>query len=183
MSDHIGGAFEQGDPLTTMVDVWGYLLVKYQVKSVIDVGCGFGHTLKWFAEYGCQITGIEGWHEAVERSQVPGMVIEHDFTKGVPSISHSVNLAWSAEFLEHVDEECLPNVMPVFKMAKYSCITHGEPGQPGYHHVNCRPSEYWRDKFAEYGMIWDERETALLRRTDRWQAMYGRRTLMFFVRQ
>lgn len=178
---HLGGAYEQGDPLTHMPDVWGYLLVKYGLKSVIDIGCGFGHTLKWFAGYGCQITGIEGWGEAVERSQVPGMVIEHDFNNGVPSISHSVDLAWSAEFLEHVDEQYLPNVMPVFQKAKYSCVTHAEPGQPGYHHVNCQPDSYWVDKFAEYGMSLDEQETALLRRTDR-GALYGRRTLMFFVR-
>lgn len=50
--NHLGGAFEQGDPLTNMLDVWGYLLVKFELKSVIDVGCGFGHTLKWFAENG-----------------------------------------------------------------------------------------------------------------------------------
>lgn len=182
MNEHLGGAFEEGDPKTTMIDVWGYLLVKYGLKSVIDVGCGFGHTLKWFAEYKCGILGIDGWHEAVERSQVPGKVIEHDFTKGVAPVNHSFDLAWSAEFLEHVEEQYLPNVMPVFRLAKYSCITHGEPCQPGYHHVNLKPSSYWVDKFAEHGMIWDERETALLRRTDRWQAMYGRRTLMFFVR-
>lgn len=183
MNEHLGGAFEEGDPKTTMVDVWGYLLVKYAPETVVDVGCGFGHTLKWFADNGrCKILGIEGWHEATERSQVLGSVIEHDFQNGIPSISQSFDLAWSAEFLEHVAEEYLPNIMPVFQMAKYSCITHAEPGQSGYHHVNCQLDRYWVNRFAEYGMTLDEEETSILRRTDRWQAMYGRRTLMFFVR-
>jgi len=181
MSEHLGGAFEEGDPLTFMPDIWGYLLVKYALKSVLDIGCGFGYALKWFAEQGCQILGVEGWHEAVERSQVPS-VIEHDFQDGIPEISQSFDLVWSAEFLEHVEEQYLPNIMPVFQKATYSCITHGEPGQPGYHHVNCQSDGYWIDKFAEYGMILNEQETALLRRTDR-GGLYGRRTLMLFTTQ
>lgn len=181
--NHLGGAFENGDPLTTMVDVWGYLLVKYQPNTVLDVGCGFGHALKWFADNGsCEVIGIDGWHEAVERSQVPSSIIKHDFTEGCLSIEKSIDLALSFEFLEHVEERYLPNVMPTFQLAKYVCITHGEPEQPGFHHVNCQNDEYWVTKFAEYGMKLDGDETELLRQTDRWNSLYGRRTLMFFAR-
>ncbi len=179
--DHLGGAIE-GDMYTYMSDVWGYLSIKYGLKSVIDVGCGFGHALKWFAEYGFQVLGVDGWREAVQKSQVPGMVMEHDFNNGIPLINQSFDLAWSAEFLEHVDERYLVNVMPVFQKARYSVITHGLPGQEGYHHVNCQTDDYWTNKFAEYGMKLDSEQTALLRSTDR-GALYGRRTLMLFTNE
>ncbi len=129
-AEYLGGAEPAGDPNTTMIDVWGYLLVKYEVKSVIDIGCGFGHCLKWFAENGlCRITGVEGWGEAVQNTVVPQFVCQHDFCAGPPPIGEAFDLAWSSEFLEHVEEQYLPNVMHAFRLARYACITHGEPGQ------------------------------------------------------
>jgi SAM-dependent methyltransferase len=185
MSDktHLGGSYQEGDSNTIMVDVWGYLLVKYEIKSVIDIGCGFGHALQWFAQNGlCAIKGVEGWPEAVEKNLVKGSIVQHDFREGPAPIAQAFDLAWSAEFLEHVEERFLPNVMPLFRMARYACVTHAEPGQGGFHHVNCQGDEYWVRKFAEYGFRHDESETALLRRTDRWRAGWGRRSLMFFTR-
>jgi hypothetical protein len=79
---HLGGAYER-DGNTWMPDVFGYLLVKYEIKSILDIGCGFGGTLSWFAEHGlCQIKGIEGDPACLEKSLVPGHVVLHDFTKG-----------------------------------------------------------------------------------------------------
>jgi SAM-dependent methyltransferase len=166
-----------------MPDVWGYLLVKYDPKIVLDIGCGFGHALDWFRKNGlCQIVGIEGWKEAVEKNVVAGCVVEHDFTKGPPPVGTPVDLIWCAEFLEHVDEQYLPNVMAAFRLGRYACVTHGEPGQYGHHHVNCQTTEYWIKKFAEYGFEHMPEETAILRRTDRWRATWGRRTLTMFQR-
>lgn len=183
VASHLGGADLNGDVNTIMPDVWGYLLVKYELKSVIDIGCGYGHALKWFADNGlCRITGVEGWSEAVEKTVVPHFVCLHDFCTGIPPIGDPFDLAWSSEFLEHVEEQYLPNIMHVFRLARYACITHGEPGQAGFNHVNCQSSGFWIRKFAEYGFWHDEDETALLRRTDRWRAPWGRRTLIFFVR-
>lgn len=183
MSDkpHLGGAYEQGDSNTIMMDVWGYLLVKYEVKSFLDVGAGFGHALQWFSTNGlCQIKGVEGWHEAVEKSLVPGHVIEHDFVTGVAPIAQPFDLCWSAEFVEHVEERYIPNYMPAFQLARRVVITHGEPGQAGHHHVTLKTTSWWRHKFLEYGFAFDAEETALLRRTDRWRAGWGRRTLTSF---
>jgi hypothetical protein len=30
-------------------------------------------------------------------------------------------------------------------------MTHAVPGQKGWHHVNCQPSEYWIDHLARRG--------------------------------
>lgn len=176
---HLGGCYPEGDGNTVMEDVWGYLLVKYEVKSILDIGVGYGHSLQWFASKGlCQIKGIDGFPEAVEKSLVPGHVILHDFTKGPAPLAQPFDLCWSSEFLEHVEEQYIPNYMPAFQLARRAIITHAEPGQAGHHHVNCKSDSYWVKVFADYGFSHDEEETALLRRTDRWRSGWGRRSLM-----
>lgn len=186
MSDkpHLGGAHVEGDPATIMPDVWGYLLVKYELKSILDVGAGGGHALKWFEEKGlCAIQGVDGFEEYIEKSQVKEHMMLHDFTTGPAPIARPFDLAWCAEFLEHVEERFMSNYMHTFRLARWVCVTHAEPGQGGHHHVNCQDDTYWIAKFAEFGFRHDMDETLKLRRTDqRRDYAYGRRTLMFFHR-
>ena len=161
MTEHLGGAIAEGDANTIMPDVWGYLLVKYAPATVLDIGCGFGHALKWFRDHGlCNIVGVEGWDDAIAGSLVPDAIVRHDFTKGPAPIGTPFDLAWSAEFLEHVDEQYLPHVMAAFRLARYACVTHAEPGQYGYHHVNCQTTDYWIEEFHGHGFVYMPEETA-----------------------
>jgi SAM-dependent methyltransferase len=180
---HLGGSYPQGDSNTIMVDVWGWSLVQHEVKSVLDCGCGFGHALQWFSSVGlCQIKGIEGDPECIKGSLVPGHVIEHDFTTGPAPIAQPFDLCWCAEFVEHVEERYIPNYMAAIQQCRRAIITHAEPGQAGHHHVNCKGDSYWVAQFAKYGFVHIESETQMLRRTDRWRAGWGRRSLQSFVR-
>lgn len=184
MNEHLGGAYEVGDSNTFCPDIFGYLLTKYEVKSVIDIGAGYGHNLKWFSDWGlCNVKGVEGMREYVDKFLIPGAAIEHDFTKGPAPIAQPFDLAISTEFVEHVEEQFIPNYMPAFQLAKIAMITHAEPGQAGHHHVNCKGDNYWVKVFSQYGFEHAPDETALLRRTDRWRSGWGRRSMMVFLRQ
>lgn len=182
MNEHLGGAYQQGDGNTWMPDVWGYLVVRHQVTSMLDLGCGFGHAMKWFSELLVNVTGVEGWDEAVKGHLLPARVVHHDYTKGPAPFGSdaSFDLGWAAEFVEHVDEEYIPNFMRDFLRCRQVCITHAEPGQNGHHHVTLKDDDFWIDKFASFGFVHSPLETALLRQTDRWKAGWGRRTLMLF---
>lgn len=181
MNEHLGGAYETGDGNTYMPDVFGFLAVKYEVKSVLDVGAGYGHNLKWFADNClCNVKGIEGMKEYVDKFLIPGAAIHHDFTTGPAPIAQPFDLAWSSEFVEHVDEQFIPNYMAAFQLCRHAVITHAEPGQAGHHHVNCKSDSYWIKVFSDYGFNHNEQETALLRRTDRWRSGWGRRSLLSF---
>jgi SAM-dependent methyltransferase len=184
MSDtpHLGGAHPDGDGNTAMPDVWGYLIVKYDPHRFLDIGCGYGHTMKFFHDYSIAVTGIEGLPEAVAGNVVRAETMQHDFTTGPAPLCSPYDLGWAAEFLEHLDEQYLPNVFPAFRLCRHVVITHGEPGQGGHNHVNCQPSSYWVRQFHAHGFQHNEQETFLLRRTDRHNAPWGRRTLMFFDR-
>ncbi len=181
---HLGGAFLAAPDTTTFLpDVWEYLIGKYQVESVLDVGAGAGWSTKWFAERGVYTLGVEGWREALEKSQCRANIVEHDYSAAPFVPSMLLDLAWCAGFVEHIEEEFIPNFIASFRACQYVCLTHAEPGQPGFHHVNCQPTEYWINKMNEFGFDHDAEETARLRSTDKHKTPRGRRTLTFFKRR
>ena len=180
---HLGGAHRGGDYNTMMPDVWGYLIVRFNVWSVVDVGCGYGHALPYFAGCGAHtVLGIDGDPDCIEKSLCPSVTVQHDFAEGPFNLKCEYDLAWSAEFLEHVEERHQPHYMATFRRCRHVCITHALPRQIGYHHVNCRDDTYWIKVFAAYGFAFDAAETTVLRRTDRLGAQWGRATLMLFHR-
>jgi predicted O-methyltransferase YrrM len=180
----LGGAFlDAPDTNTFLPDVWDYLIEKYQVHSVLDVGAGAGWSTKWFADRGVYTLGVEGWQEALEKNQCRANIIKHDYRSGPFVPSMLLDLAWCAGFVEQIEEEFIPNFMASLRACQYVCLTHAEAGQPGHHTVNGQPTEYWINKMNEFGFDHDAAETAHLRSTDKHKAPRGRRTLTFFKRR
>jgi 2-polyprenyl-3-methyl-5-hydroxy-6-metoxy-1,4-benzoquinol methylase len=66
-----------------MPKLWEWLLKKYSILSVLDVGCGEGHAMEWFAAHGCQTHGIEGLAENVKACRQKKLsVTQLDLTVG-----------------------------------------------------------------------------------------------------
>lgn len=141
---HLGGYVQGGDPATWYPDLWRWLVTEKHVDSVLDVGCGEGLAVEFFHEQGCRAFGIDGM------PQGKPYVLEHDFTRG-PVLADSYDLVWSCEFVEHVEEQFIPNFIGAMCAAPLVLMTHAQPGQPGYHHVNCQPSSYWQGLMAGHG--------------------------------
>ena len=154
---HLGGyVYDDIEYGTYCTEVWDWLINECKVRSMVDIGCGLGHTLKYFGARGCDVLGIDGSVSAIEDNEVPGSVRRHDYTKDKLVIDKAYDMIWSAEFVEHVEEKYIANFMETFKAAsKYILITHATPGQGGYHHVNEQPRDYWLDKFSEIGFAED----------------------------
>ena len=162
---HLGGCyFGDGDINTYVTAIWDKLIEIYNPKTIIDIGCGLGHSLAYFLEKGVNSFGIEGLPAAINCSPVKEHIIKHDYTldKYVPE--NNIDLAWCCEFVEHVEEKYLENFMLTFSKCKIVAMTHAVPGQKGYHHVNCQPKEYWIDKFKEYGFTYNENMSLELRK-------------------
>jgi len=171
------------DSNTYLPDVWEYLIEKYQIRSVLDVGAGAGWSTKWFVDSGVYTLGVEGRKEALDKSQCRANIIQHDYRSGPFVPSMILDLAWCAGFVENLETEFIPNFMASFSACKYACLTHAEPGQPGQSHANAQPTEYWVKKMNEFGFAHDAEETARLRSTDKHKAPHGRKTLTFFKRR
>lgn len=185
MSDpHLGGCWPEGDPYTIMPDVWERLIAEYDIKSVLDIGCGTGHSLKWFHEHGMEAQGLEGDVMAIEKQvSVPGLITPHDFTKGAYDPAREFDLGWCAEFVEHVDARFAPNFLDTFRHCKLIVLTHAVPGQAGFHHVNCQPDGYWIRLMDQWGFDHIQKETTKLRASATTPVPWGRNSLMFFKRR
>ena len=119
---------------------------------MVDVGCGESRAVEFFRSLGVEAVGIDGVPEAH-----PDIV--HDYTQGPYDIPGGVDLVWSCEFVEHVEERYLPHFLSTFTCAPLVLMSHAEPGQPGYHHVNCRTQDYWQGVMAAVGYVLDEELT------------------------
>lgn len=154
---HLGGYVHGGDPGTWCPHLWTWVVRRFQVRSVLDVGCGEGHATRFFGNLGCAVTGVEGCSQAIRDSVIPGCVVQHDFCHGPYLPPTPPDLIWSCEFLEHVEEKYLGNILQTFAEArKLIFVTHAFPGQDdGHHHVNCRPSSYWIRRIEGLGLRCD----------------------------
>jgi hypothetical protein len=179
--EHLGGYWKGGDPNTFCPDLWRTFVKDYAITSVIDVGCGEGHSTKYFSELGVTARGVEGGALAIKNSVVPHLVVHHDYTKGPYVPDRPFDLAWCCEFVEHVDERFVPNFLATFASARYCLMTHAFPGQTGYHHVNCQPTQYWIDRLAGFGFEHDAAVTERLRSLT--TAPHVVRSLLFFERR
>lgn len=156
LPDHLGGHQN-----ITNVDtqILPYVVKKYKIKSMIDIGCGPGGMRDVANSLKISWTGVDGDFTLANKDNM----IIHDFSKSKLDINSKFDLAWSSEFLEHIEEKYIDNYMPVFARADIVIVTAAMPGTPGHHHVNCRDLDYWYEVFKNYNMIYDETETNSLK--------------------
>jgi|14BtaG_2_1085337.scaffolds.fasta_scaffold00419_5 SAM-dependent methyltransferase len=163
--DHLGGCALGGDGATYYPQMWSYMVKNYKIKSVIDIGCGRAYSADYFKHLGTTVRGVEGCREAVEKSFLsPEEIVLHDYENDGPYIPKEVfDLAWSCEFIEHVEERHMKNFFETFKRCRMVALTFATPGQGGHHHVNEQYGEYWAKHLAEEGFVLQREKTAKLR--------------------
>jgi SAM-dependent methyltransferase len=159
---HLGGYARGpiGDVATYYPNLWTWAIKLLDIRSVIDIGCGEGCSTQFFLGAGCEVLGVEGYRPAVENSRVPGRVVLHDYSTGPFFPNRDFDMAWSCEFVEHVEEQYIPNFFATFACAGCVFMTFAKPGQGGHHHVNEQEQGYWIAQFRQRGFDFDEELTA-----------------------
>jgi GT2 family glycosyltransferase/GR25 family glycosyltransferase involved in LPS biosynthesis len=160
---HLGGFFSEGDGGTYYPLMWAHLVRKHGIRSVLDVGCGRGYSALYFKSLGCDIKGIDGSQEAQATNLLGEDFVLADYAVAPSSIQTEFDLVWSCEFVEHVEERFMKNYLRDFRRGRFLAMTFAGPGQPGHHHVNCRPAEYWIRIMYSQGFDYLPEETAELR--------------------
>ena len=143
----LGGNLRHGDMHTFYPVFWRFLVDRYAVRSVLDVGCGEGHAVAYFRSLGIIAHGIDGLKINIDRAVTP--IAMHDITAAPYYMP--VDMVWSCEVAEHIVPEKVDNLIDTLCNGKIVAMTAAPPGQEGHHHVNCQPSEYWIDKMASRG--------------------------------
>jgi SAM-dependent methyltransferase len=177
LGGYIIGLTDHGDPNSYASEVWDWM-IQNNIKSVIDVGCGEGHSVKYFLDRGIESLGVEGGENAYNNSPSKGNLVLHDYTEGPFVPDRKFDAIWCCEFVEHVEEKYIQNYLETFKSADKIFMTHALPGQDGYHHVNCQPSQYWIEIIEKMGFSYDNDLSMYLRSiTDK---MHVKNTLLVF---
>ena len=154
-----------------------YLIDKYNVKSMYDVGCSVGGMVQLAQKKGVQSTGIDGDFTLKHPDEIN--VILHDFTIG-PLHLPEADLSWSVEFLEHVHEKYMDNYFAVFRQCKLICCTFST-SLKGHHHVNVKNQSYWDEKFKSYGFHKDVQATDCIRKKSSMKRDFIRNTGTIYI--
>jgi len=179
LGGYIVGVGSSGDPNSYATEVWDWM-IKSGVRSVIDIGCGEGHSTKYFIDRGIECRGVEGGEKAYNNSQVKEHLVLHDYTESEYIPEKDFDAVWCCEFVEHVEEKFINNFINTFTKASKIFLTHALPGQLGYHHVNCKSSEYWIDKIESHGYKYNADLSLYLRSIT--NKIHVKNTLLVFER-
>lgn len=152
---HLGGHFGNSNVDTATLD---YLIDRYSITSMLDVGCGPGGMIDAAKQRGYDAWGIDG-DPYMERFNV----IVHDYTTGPFVPPRRFGLIWCMEFVEHVEAEYQDNYLATFDGGRVLFLTAAPPGFPGHHHVNCQPPEYWIELLSQHGWALDTEATQWVR--------------------
>ena len=115
VENHLGGCGIEGDTATHYPIMWSHLVSKFKIKSVLDVGCGFGYSLKFFEDLGCEVLWVEGSDKVIELTPLKDKILHVDYTASEFVPEKTYDLCWSCEFVEHVKEEFSPRFISTFK--------------------------------------------------------------------
>ena len=144
---HLGGSINIGDPATHCPSVWDYIISRFGISSVLDLGSGCGNAALYFHGKGLKVVAVDGLPQSVEKSLYPA--IELDVTRN--AVHTRVDLVHCQEVVEHIEELFLDNLLNSLLSGKIILMTHAVPGQDGYHHVNLQTSDYWIHHMTRVG--------------------------------
>jgi len=143
----LGGNLRHGDDATFCSGLWRYLVERFAVTSMLDVGCGEGHAVAFFRRLGVVAHGIDGLRRNIDRAVTP--IALHDLLQGPYYMP--VDLVWSCEVAEHIDPDRVGHYIDTLANGRIVAMTHALPGQGGHNHVNCQPASYWISLMGKRG--------------------------------
>lgn len=146
LSPHVGGNILEGDPATYAPSVWDYVISRFGINSVMDLGSGMGYSSQYFHNKGLKVLAVDGMIENCRKAIYPTIHLDLTLAKTVTK----VDLVHCQEVVEHIEEAYLDNLLSSLACGKFILMTNALPGQGGYHHVNEQPTEYWINNLRNY---------------------------------
>lgn len=143
--DHAAGSARSASVVVPLI------LKLFDVKSVVDVGCGTGTWLREFERHGLDICGIDG--DYVPRNQL-AIAPERFEAQDLKSlkINRRYDLACCLEVGEHLPESNADAlVSALVKAAPVVIFSAAIKQQHGENHINEQWQSYWARKFRSNG--------------------------------
>jgi SAM-dependent methyltransferase len=176
----LGGNTIGGDPQSFTPLVWDWLINRFSVKSMLDVGCGDGTELIYFKQKKIKTFGIDGLRANIFFASNKGLdCCAFNLATGAYFHSEKVDLILCVEVVEHIEEKYFDNILKTFTNGRILAMTHALPHQRGYHHVNCQADEYWITKLESSGFIYLKDLTVLARKIAEKNSYFSKSGLLF----
>jgi hypothetical protein len=156
---HLGGNALEGEPHTYTPSVWRWIVERFAIRTVLDIGSGMGYAADYFYRQGMRVLAVEGLPFNVRNSVYPSIRV--DLTQ--QPVECKVDLVHCQEVVEHIDPIHIGKLLHSLSCGKFLIMTHAFPGQGGHHHVNEQPSEYWIQALANHGLELLPEETKRVR--------------------
>jgi len=153
-----------------------YIIENFNIKSMVDVGCGPGGMTELARSKGLEVLAVDG--DFIVDRNISDVVI-HDYQAAPYKPEKEYDLAWCVEFVEHIEPRYIQNFMTTFQQCKYVIMTHAFPNQPGHHHVNCQTTEYWVAIVQAFGFEIDVEATNAIRAASTMKERYIRQQSIF----
>jgi cyclopropane fatty-acyl-phospholipid synthase-like methyltransferase len=126
-------------------------------KSMIDFGCGSGVMVNFARAIGVEAFGVD------QLSLRGDYFFQHDLTQVPDFLPDPVDLVLSIETAEHLPEEAADTFCDTLatRVSERGILvfTAAMPGQKGHGHLNCQHGDWWRRKFYDRGLEWDQEKT------------------------
>lgn len=136
----------------------------FKPESVFDVGCGSGFYLSEFSKLGVFSCGCDGSEHGVKRCVPNCLVFQHDLRKPLV-INRRFDLVLCIEVAEHLPasaaDTLIASITGISEKNILFCASPSHMG--GDDHINCRPNEYWIEKFKARGFAVDPQQTESIR--------------------
>ena len=141
------------------------VIARFHPRSVLDVGCGTGKSLEYFAELGVEVVGLEGSALAISKSPLREKMRCLNLNEPI-DLGRRFDLVWSFEVAEHIHPRYADTLLETrVRHGDRVVISAATPGQGGEGHLNEQPPEYWIEKFRARGFSYDAETTSVLRAT------------------
>jgi len=123
-----------------------------QIRSVVDVGCGAGTWLSYFANKGFRVLGIDGNMLPPEEMMIPADRFRRQNLEESVSAPEVFDLCMCLEVAEHLTSgRAASVVVDLCNLGDIVLFGAAIPGQDGTHHINCQWQSYWIDLFEQQG--------------------------------
>jgi SAM-dependent methyltransferase len=110
--------------------------------SVLDIACGSGRHMAWFASRGCQVTGIDRAQDALDRASASGTTVLADIENGPWPLMMGglhqqfdlvvvTNYLWRPIF-QHMLDSVAPGGLLLYETFAQGNETVGKPSRPDF---------------------------------------------------
>jgi len=146
---------EEG-PFATRLAKW--IDDTYEPLEVLDIGCGPGIYVRALIDQGINAIGIDIDPRIKNK--------EYIYQESVFETKRKSELVICLEVAEHIaaidSDALISSVVNCLKPGARLIWSAAKPGQGGVGHINCRPKEFWENKFLKAGLIRNETVETLM---------------------